>query len=129
MSPKTSTHSDLPPIAFGLASVILAAIALLMFFLPVLSLPISGAALVVGAAGAWAAMRGGRSRLRLSVAGVLLAICAQGIVWSIAMAPSGYFAPRSVFPNWRPIPAGPYVPPPAPSRGGLLPLTGAPPSE
>lgn len=119
MTDSTSPSSHMPPIGFGLGAVTLGAISLLLFFLPILSLPISGAAAVVGLLGVWVALRGGREKLRLSIAGLLMAFCAQSIVWGIAIAPSGYFMPRPVFPDRPPIRVRPYVSPPAPPRGDV----------
>ena len=118
MTESTYPSSYSPPIGFGLSAVTLGAISLLLFFLPILSLPISGAAAIFGVIGVWAALRGGREKLRLSVAGLLLR-CAQGIVWGIAIAPSGYFMPRPVFPDRPSIQGRPYVSPPAPPGGSL----------
>lgn len=105
-----------PPIGLDLASVVLGAIALLLFILPILSLPISGTGIVLGAMGIGVALRGGRVSLRLSVAGVVVCVCAFAIVWAIKLAPTGYYAPRTVYPVLQPVKARPYVPPPAPSR-------------
>jgi hypothetical protein len=109
-------RAELPPVELGLSSVIISAIGLLVFLLPILSIPISIAGLVLGIAGIVAAAVGGQSRLRLCVAGVTLAIVGLTIGWAIARAPSGYFAPRAVFPSVQPLHDRPYVPPPASPR-------------
>jgi hypothetical protein len=112
-------RAELPPIELGLSSVIIAAIGLLLFILPILAIPLSLAGLVLGIAGIIAAVAGGQSRLRLCVAGVTLAIVGLIIGWAIARAPSGYFAPRAVFPSIQPLHDRPYVPPPASPRSRL----------
>jgi len=109
-------RADLPPVELGLSSVIISAIGLVLFIVPIISLPISTAGLILGVAGIIAAAAGGQSRLRLCVAGVTLAIVGLAIGWAIARAPSGYFAPRAVFPSIQPLHDRPYVPPPASPR-------------
>jgi hypothetical protein len=113
-------RADLPPVELGLSSVIISAIGLVLFIVPIISLPISTAGLILGVAGIIAAAAGGQSRLRLCVAGVTLAIVGLAIGWAIARAPSGYFAPRAVFPSIQPLHDRPYVPPPASPRNMLL---------
>jgi hypothetical protein len=100
------------------SSVILGAIGLMLFLLPIVGIPVSVSAIVVGAIGIVVAKSGsGQVSLRLSVAGVVLSICGLAIIAAIARAPSGYFAPRAVFPTWQPETSRPYVPPPAAPRG------------
>jgi hypothetical protein len=111
----------MPPVELGLSSVIISAIGLLLFFLPILALPISAAGLVLGIAGVIAAIAGVQSRLRLCVAGITLGIVGLAIAVAIARAPSGYFSPRAVFPTIQPSQDRPYVPPPAAPRGGMAP--------
>jgi hypothetical protein len=114
---SSSQHrAKLAGVDFGFSSVVLGAIGMAMFILPVLALPISGAGLVVGLIGIVVALVGGDVRLRACVAGVLLSACAAGVVWAIAAAPTGYFPPRAAS-NVFDLPEGrPYVPPPAPPR-------------
>lgn len=108
----------LPACGLGLGSVILAAVGLLLFIFPVLSLPISGAGAVVGLAGIVAALAGGRPSLRLSVAGVLLSIFGLCLVTAIATAPTGYFQPKPVYSSILPLTGErTFVPPPAPTPG------------
>ena len=109
-------RAELPPVELGLSSVIISALGLVLIILPIISIPISLAGLVLGIAGIVAAAIGAQSRLRLCVAGVSLAIVALTIGWAIARAPSGYFAPRAVFPSIQPLHDRPYVPPPAAPR-------------
>lgn len=114
----TAIHrSRFPPIGLGLSSVVLGAIGLTFFFVPILGIPVSGVGMAVGLAGIVVAALGGRVSMRLSVAGVLLSGLALGIVAAIAYAPTGYFAPRVVVPILQDVHGRPYVPPPAPPRG------------
>jgi hypothetical protein len=122
MKETLATQRGLPPIAWGLGSVVLGAIGLLLFILPILSLPISLMGALLGILGIGLALTRGEASLRLSVAGLLLSGCALMMVGAIAIAPRGYFAPRSVFPNLQPDRGRPYVPPPAPLPGSERPV-------
>lgn len=129
MKPMQSTYPGFPPIAWGLSSVALGAIGLILFILPVLSLPISLIGALLGIVGVGAALNHGWASLRLSVAGLLLSGCALAIVTSIAIAPGGYFTPRSVFPALQPERGRPYVSPPAPPSGSNRPAAISEPLE
>jgi len=98
----------------GLASVVLGAVGLMLFVLPILSIPISGGGLIAGAAGVIAAAAGKAMDLRLSIAGMAICGAALAIAWAIDLAPGGYFRfpaePPPSLPQRRRI----YVPPPAP---------------
>lgn len=108
----------LPPIGLGLCSVVMGAIGLVLFIVPIIGLPISGAGIIAGMAGIGAALCKQRVSLRLSVAGLLLSISSFGTIWTINLAAGGYFAPHSVFPIIE-TPRRPYIPPPAPPRSSL----------
>jgi hypothetical protein len=92
----------------------LGAIGLVLFVIPIASIPICTIGIVVGVAGIVAARLGsGQISLRLCVAGILLCLCGLAISSAIARGPEGYFTPRSVFPTVQPATNRPYVPPPA----------------
>jgi hypothetical protein len=109
----TISQSSDPPVGMGLTSVILGSVGTLLFFLPVLGIPLGAVGLVFGTAGLLAAMLGGWTSLRWSVVGIVVSGLAIGIGIAISLAPAGFL----------PNPKGPpveqsvlnqlYVPPPA----------------
>lgn len=117
-----SPHNLALPIALGTVSVVLGSIALMLFFLPILSIPIAVFGLLAAGLPLIRAMAAHRfpsattqssSELRWAIIGC--AVCSSVIVigFIIAYAPLGETpgnAPPS--PVWAP-PDRPYVPPPA----------------
>ena len=114
-----AAHSELPPVGLGLASVVLGAIGLTLFVLPILAIPISGCGLAVGVIGMVAAALWKSIDGRLAIAGVVLCSLAMIVEFAIAMAPSGNWGQPSD-PSIAP-PALPrsYIAPPAPFHGRL----------
>jgi hypothetical protein len=103
----------IPPINLGPLSLVLGINGLILFFLPVLGLPISVFGFVIGLlAIAFDRSRGG-IRLRWSLMGGAVSTLALVINLCIAWAPSGYLEPPGVPPPWQRVPDRPYVPPPA----------------
>jgi hypothetical protein len=110
-------HRNYPPLGLGLASVVLGAIGLMLFVLPILAIPISVCGLVAGVCGIglarfWKTIDG-----RLALAGVV--VCALGISveLAIAYAPSGDWGrPADPSTSSPAMPRG-YVAPPARFRG------------
>ena len=97
----------------GLTSVVLGAVGLLLFFLPILGIPLGGVGLVFGFGGLVLALCrrldepplvGRRNR----PVGLALAVSL-----AIAQAPAGYLPSRAVPLGTQPVPDRPYVPPPA----------------
>jgi hypothetical protein len=111
-------HESTPPIGLGVSAVTLSAIGMLLFVLPILSIPVSCAGVCVGAAGVFAGRVRIQSSVRMAVAGIILGCVSLGLGTAIALGPSGYFAPRAVFPAVERVPPRPYVPPPARPRVG-----------
>jgi hypothetical protein len=109
-------RAEMPPLDLGLASVVLGAIGLALFVLPIIGICISACGAVTGIVGILMVYAGRGSSLRLAVAGLLLSASAAAVIAAIALAPSGYFSPRSVFPVYGAREGAPYVPPPAPVR-------------
>jgi hypothetical protein len=110
-------HRDFPPVGLGLASVVLGAIGLMLFVLPILAIPISACGLVAGVGGVALAGLVKTIDGRLAMVGTI--VCALGISveLAIAYAPSGDWGqpadpstPSSALPR-------PYIAPPAPFRG------------
>ncbi|MGA2257841.1 MAG: hypothetical protein ABSG53_24525 [Thermoguttaceae bacterium] len=109
----TISPSSDPPVGMGLTSVILGSMAALLFFLPVLGIPLGAMGLVFGIVGLLLALLGGWTSLRWSVVGILVSGLTLGIGIAIALAPAGLL-PNPKGPSVREnAPAQPYVPPPA----------------
>ena len=111
MTISPNTHD--PPLGLGLTAVVLGVVGLVLFFLPILSIPLGGVGLVFGFAGFVLALMGGRSSLRWSVAGIALSCLALAISLAIAQAPAGYLPSRAIPLDTQRVPDRPYVPPPA----------------
>jgi Na+/H+ antiporter NhaD/arsenite permease-like protein len=103
---------ETPPMAFGVSSFVLGMIGFMLFFLPILGVPISLVGLLAGVIGCFVAGATSRGSLRWSVAGVVLSCLALGINVGIAYAPRGYPQPPTRLPN-QTVPDRPYVSPPA----------------
>jgi hypothetical protein len=101
------------PYALGLTSLALGAVALLLFFMPVLGIPLAGAGLLFGLIALLAALFGGRSSLRWAVLGIALSLLALAADVAVALAPAGYLPHQSQPRTWQPPAVRPYVPPPA----------------
>jgi hypothetical protein len=119
----TSPHVRIPPVSWDVISVILAAIGLVMFLVPVLGIPVSCAGAVAGAIGLYTS-RTGATGVRMSFAGLVIGVFAATIELTIMFGPINYLEEETVVPAVRPVPARPYVPPPAPARveDGTIPV-------
>jgi hypothetical protein len=109
----TTVEKSGAPYALGLTSLALGAVALLLFFMPVLGLPLAGAGLLFGLIALFAALFGGRSSLRWAVLGIALSLLALAADFAVALAPAGYLPHQAQPRTWQPPAARPYVPPPA----------------
>jgi hypothetical protein len=109
---KSSRTCD-PPLGAGLTSLVLGAVGALLFFLPILSIPLSGVGVIFGLAGIVLAVRGGWTSLRWSIAGLVVSGTALAVGVSIVEAPAGHLRSRAIPLNSQPMPERPYVPPPA----------------
>jgi hypothetical protein len=121
-APRPLPETENPPIALGMLSLVLGTIGLLLFFLPILGLPISAFASFFGLLGVVAALAPGGVRLRWALLGSGVAFVALAVNIAILYAPGGYL-PDPVVPRpWQPVPDRPYVPPPArPGQGRAAP--------
>jgi hypothetical protein len=102
-----------PPIRLGLTAVVLGSVGLVLFFLPILSIPLGGVGLVFGSIGLVLALRTGWASFRWSIAGVALSGLALALSLAIAWISVGYLPGRFVPLDTQPVPNRPYVPPPA----------------
>ncbi len=109
----TISRSSDPPVGVGLASVILGSVGGLLFFLPVLGIPLGTVGLIFGIVGLMLSLVGGWTSLRWSVVGIVVSGLALGIGIAIALAPAGFMPNPKGPPVWQGVPDGPYVPPPA----------------
>jgi hypothetical protein len=111
MTKPPSAHDR--PLGMGLTSVVLGAVGLLLFFLPVLGIPLGCVGVAFGAVGVLMAIFGGWTSLRWSAAGLVVSTLALGMGLSIAQAPEGYVPTRRVPLNTETVPEHSYIPPPA----------------
>jgi hypothetical protein len=100
-----------PLVGLGMTSLVLAFIALLVFFMPILGIPISLCALCFGVVGFIVALFAPRASLRWSLGGIAASCLALGVNLAIAYAPSSYLPDRKVPTPWQAVPDRPYVPP------------------
>jgi hypothetical protein len=101
-----------PPADFGLAAAVVGTIALLVFFMPVLGIPISASGLLFGVIGLAASWTSGGIKLRWGLAGIAVSALALALNIAIAFAPAGYLRGHEVPHLWQAVPDRPSVPPP-----------------
>jgi hypothetical protein len=103
-----------PLTGLGMASLVLGTVALMLFFLPVLGIPISVLGLVFGLVGFGAALFRPGVSLRWGLGGICMSALALLLNVGIVFAPAGYVPTGGHQPQpWRGVPDRPYVPPPA----------------
>jgi hypothetical protein len=115
MTMRTPLEPKNPLLGLGMASLVLSFIATLVFFMPVLGIPISLLALGFALVGLIAALFTTGASLRWSLGGIAASCFALTINLAINFAPSGYLPERRVPSPWQAPPDTPYVPPPASS--------------
>ncbi len=96
-----------------MTSIVLGTSGLLLFFLPVLGLPLSALGMFCGLVGVVVVWCGGSTSLRWAVMGVGLCAAALALNVALAYAPAGYLPGRKVPKLWQTVPDRPWVPPPA----------------
>lgn len=101
-----------PQSAWGVTSLVLGMIGLVLFFLPILGGPISSAGLMAGLIGWSAASIWRRGSLRWSVGGSALSSLALAMNLAIAFAPAAGLSTRDVPPAVQ-MPDHAYIPPPS----------------
>jgi hypothetical protein len=102
-----------PPLGAGLTSLVLGAVATLLFSLPILSIPLGGVGILFGIVGIGLALRGNWLCLRWAIAGLVVSGAALTVGVSIVEAPAGYLPIRAIPLNSQPTAARTYVSPPA----------------
>ncbi len=107
--PKTQR----PPIELGMTSLVLGFTGLLLFFLPILGLPLSAAGGLFAIIGTGIALAGGPMSLRWSVFGILLCAIAIGVNVLMTYPEAGKLPERAVPQSWQQVPDRPWVSPPA----------------
>jgi hypothetical protein len=105
--------ADVPPIAFGMTAVCLGTIALMLFIMPILSIPISIFGLLAGIWGAIGSWSREKVALRWSLIGCTLCVAVLVIGVILLNAPIGELPGRAVPPQYPKPPDRPYVSPPA----------------
>ena len=108
------TRTPLP--AFGMSSLVLGVIALLLAFLPILGIPLSLCGIVLGVVGVFSSLKVPGTYVRWSFAGLATSCLALIVNLAITYAPTGYLPEQSVPQTWQPVPDRPSPPPPASQR-------------
>jgi hypothetical protein len=111
-----SLQRQLPPVGWGLASIVLGAIGLLLFVVPILAIPISLCGALLGLMGAVSNAARARVDLRLSLAGIALCCLALLIDLGVNYAPGGFLGRPAESQIVDPAARQRYVPPPAAFR-------------
>jgi hypothetical protein len=111
----------LPPLGLGLASVTLGAVALMLFVLPILAIPIASSGLALGFVGSIIAIANKSLDLRLAAAGTAVCLLALAVGIAMASAPGDVLDPRFPSPAAAPAPPPLRPSPPAPFRGSIRP--------
>ncbi len=106
-------HADTPLPGLGMASVCLGLIGLLLFFLPILGMPVSLCGFVAGVVGLVVALFTGGPSLRWSLGGIVVSAAAFGVGLVMYATPEGYVPASSKSQPWRTPNDRPFVAPPA----------------
>jgi hypothetical protein len=101
-----------PLLGFGMSSLVVGLIGLMLFFLPVLGIPVSALGLCLGVIGFVGGLFRGGPSLRWGLGGI--GVCGMALVVNLVMyhAPSGYGDSYPVPPLWQAPRDRPYVSPP-----------------
>jgi hypothetical protein len=114
---EVAKQLELPPISFGLASIVLGAVGLMMFVIPVLAIPVGVCGLAAGVIGMIVGAARDRRELRSAVAGIALCCLAVGLDVAVNYAPKGYSVRPSDPALSPPLLPKTYIAPPAPFQG------------
>ena len=110
------SNITIPPMALGVTSLVLGVIASLLFFLPILGIPLSVCAVLIGVIGLIASAARPKVFLRWSLIGLAASCLALAINLAIVYAPVGYLRDQNVPRPWQSVPDRPSAPPPARQR-------------
>jgi hypothetical protein len=110
---STLPRTQFSPVEPGMLSLVLGTVALLLFFLPILGIPISAIGLLFGIVGIIVGILTVNGSLRWSLMGSAASLLALAINLAIAYAPAGHSPSPGIVPSWQPVPDRPYVAPPA----------------
>ncbi len=103
-----------PVTGLGMSSLVLGTVGLMLFFLPILGIPLSVLGLFCGLLGAGIALFRPGVSLRWGLGGVGMSALALLMNIGIVFAPAGYIPTGGQEPPpWRAVPDRPYIPPPA----------------
>jgi hypothetical protein len=103
-----------PLTGLGMTSLVLGTIGLMLFFLPILGIPISVLGLFFGLVGVGGALFRPGVSLRWGLGGIGMSALALALNIGIVFAPAGYIPTGGQQPPpWRAVPDRPHVPPPA----------------
>jgi hypothetical protein len=106
------SEAQTTPLGLGIASVVLGVISTMLFFLPILAVPIGVTGLLLAVVGCAMGVVSSRTSLRWSSVGLVVSGLALAINLAIAHAPSGFEHTPPAPPN-ESVPGVPYAPPPA----------------
>jgi hypothetical protein len=109
---QTSPRGD-APLGVGLTSLVFGAVGVLLFFMPILGIPLAGIGVVFGLAGVALVLPRGWSSLRWPIAGLVVSGAALAVGLAIAEAPAGSSWSRTIPLDSQPVRETPYVSPPA----------------
>src|SRR5262245_56704457 len=104
--------------AFGMISLVFGHIALAVFFMPVLGVPLAMCGLISGMLGLLIALSYREVNWRWSVAGLAVCLLAIAVNVTVSQAPEEIMPLRRLSPQRQPAPERPAPPPPA-RPGGI----------
>jgi hypothetical protein len=102
-----------PMLSFSMTSLVLGFLSTLVFFMPVLGIPIALSGIVCGIIGICFALRSREYSMRWGLAGLGLSLLALGMLLALYYAPEGYLMRHRMPRRWEPPADRPYVAPPA----------------
>jgi hypothetical protein len=107
-----TTESRAPLMAFSMTSVVLGFLSTLVFFMPVLGVPIALCGVVCGVIGLGFALSSRAYSLRWALGGIAYSLLALAVNLAIFYAPEGYTLHVRQRVNWQAVPDRPNVAPP-----------------
>src|SRR5947209_11178635 len=102
-----------PMLSFSMTSLVLGFLATMVFFMPILGIPIALAGIVCGIIGIGMALRSRDYSMRWGLGGLAMSLLALGMLLALYYAPEGYLMRVRMQRRWQPPADRPYVAPPA----------------